>query len=833
MNYGPDGRLVSITDGAGNTSRIDLDRDARTELVTDQTGRLTTLTTLDAFGQVIRLDRTFDGQTQTTRYEYDANGNTTHVVDPRGGNVFVDYNASSRPTRVQDALGRETRYGYDAAGELVSVIGPGNVQEISITRDALENPTRIDRGLGVVMDYTYGPDGRLATATDALGHVRHFGYNASGNLTTFEDDASLVTTMTYDASNRLLSQKDPAGGVTAYAYDSDGNLTQVTDPNNHVWVYTYDEQQRLLSERDPLSKTRTYAYDAAGRLVSRKDRLGQTTTYDYDPAGRLTTVHWPDGTTTAFGLDGLGRLTHAENADATVDLTYNASDLVTSIATRGRPGSSLPTTAVSYGYDAVGNRTSMTSAAGLTSYQYDAFDQLTALADPALGSFGFGHDSLGRPTTMTRPNGVASALSWDTADRLVSTSHTGPSGTLDSTTYAYDDSGRRVSLTDPAGLHRFTYDAAGRLLGADHPTPQPDESYAYDAADNRTSGGSVHDIADRLTQDNAFTYQYDAEGRLLVRTDRTTSAQTRFAWRPDGLLRSVTAPNGTVTTFRYDPLGRRIAIDGPGVAIRYGLGADKNLLAQYDAAGSVTARFVTGLGIDQLLAVSTPSGAAYYEQDGTNNVTSLTAPDGSVLQRYTYGAFGQPRSSGGSFPNPLTFGGRPFEPVSGTYDLRARVYDPSIGRFLTEDPAPAVNPYPYALNNPITFMDPLGAQAAAEYGSLQERNAAVAARVQQVAQEGANLGRDRLLQYLSQAERDALLREPWLEKMYMGQAVHRYTATILQEEGYLYHLIGPDFEILFADGPVFVELTTPLQVAAHIARGGLYELAQIITYVLP
>ena len=128
----------------------------------------------------------------------------------------------------------------------MSVIGPGNVQEISITRDALETRPASTVVLASSWTTPTGLDGRLATATDALGHVRHFGYNASGNLTTFEDDASLVTTMTYDASNRLLSQKDPAGGVTAYAYDSDGNLTQVTDPKNHVWVYTYDEQQRLL-----------------------------------------------------------------------------------------------------------------------------------------------------------------------------------------------------------------------------------------------------------------------------------------------------------------------------------------------------------------------------------------------------------------------------------------------------------------------------------------------------------------------------------------------------------------------------------------------------------
>jgi RHS repeat-associated protein/uncharacterized repeat protein (TIGR01451 family) len=833
LTYGPDGRLTTITDGEHNASQIESDVEARTELVTDATTRLTTLTTFDAFGQVIRVDRAFDGQTQTVRYGYDANGNTNHVIDPRNGDLFVDYNAAGRPVRVENDLGRVTRFEYDPAGELVRVFGPGDIRQIEITRDPIENPTRIDRGGGNVTDYTYGPDGRLATATDALTRTLHFGYNAAGNLTSVEDDGGLTTTATYDASNRLLTTRDHLGGVTSYTYDSDGNITQVTDPNTHAWTYTYDEQGRLLSERDPLLKTRTYTYDAAGRLVARKDRLNQTTTYEYDAVGRLTKVNWPDTSSTTFAHDGLGRLTHAENADATVDLGYNLSDLVTSIATHGQSGSGLPTTSVTYGYDSLGNRTSMVSAAGATAYQYDDFDQLSSLDDPTLGLFGFHYDGLGHPTAIERPNGVDTAFTWDAAGQLNSIIHSGPGGVVDSTAYTYNDSGRRVSLTDPAGLHQFTYDGAGRLLTADHPAPQIDESYAYDAADNRTSFGSVHDVADRLTQNTAFTYVHDAEGRMLSRTDRVSGAQTRFAWRPDGLLKSVTAPGSAVTTFRYDPLGRRIAVDGPGVAIRYGLGADKNVLYQYDAAGSVTARFTTGLGIDQLLAISAPAGVAYYLQDATNNVTALTAPNGSVIERYTYGTFGQPRSSGGSFPNPFTFSGRPFEPVSGTYDLRARAYDPSIGQFLSEDPAPAVNPYPYALNNPVTFLDPLGAQPMAEYGSLEERNAAVAARVQQVAQEGANLGRDRLLQYLTQAERDALLKEPWLEKMYMGQAVHRYTATILEQEGYLYHLIGPDFEMIFADGSVFVELTTPLQVAAHIARGGLYEIAQIMTYLLP
>ena len=79
-----DGRLATITDGGGNTTHVDIDVDARTEIVTDPTGRMTTVNTYDDRGDVVRVDQAADGQTLTTRVTYDALGRPLTTVDPAG-----------------------------------------------------------------------------------------------------------------------------------------------------------------------------------------------------------------------------------------------------------------------------------------------------------------------------------------------------------------------------------------------------------------------------------------------------------------------------------------------------------------------------------------------------------------------------------------------------------------------------------------------------------------------------------------------------------------------------------------------------------------------------
>ena len=104
------------------------------------------------------------------------------------------------------------------------------------------------------------------------------------------------------------------------------------------------------------------------------------------------------------------------------------------------------------------------------------------------------------------------------------------------------------------------------------------------------------------------------------------------------------------------------------------------------------------------------SATSYFEQDGIGSVTSLSNGAGSLVQTYTFDSFGNQTASSGSLTNPFQYTAREFDPETGLYFLRTRYYDPSTGRFLSEDPLEFLTgePYSYVSNNPLIFADPFG-----------------------------------------------------------------------------------------------------------------------------
>ena len=99
----------------------------------------------------------------------------------------------------------------------------------------------------------------------------------------------------------------------------------------------------------------------------------------------------------------------------------------------------------------------------------------------------------------------------------------------------------------------------------------------------------------------------------------------------------------------------------------------------------------------------------YYTFNAHGDVVNLTNASGVSVKSYDYNAFGNEKDRVGSDPNPFRYCGEYFDVESGAYYLRARYYDPSIGRFTQEDPACAgLNWYTYCNNSPIRFIDPTG-----------------------------------------------------------------------------------------------------------------------------
>ncbi|MES2369764.1 MAG: RHS repeat-associated core domain-containing protein [Pseudomonadota bacterium] len=279
-------------------------------------------------------------------------------------------------------------------------------------------------------------------------------------------------------------------------------------------------------------------------------------------------------------------------------------------------------------------------------------------------------------------------------------------------------------------------DKAGSLT-----LPAQNDAYTYDALDNRTKKTvngvdqyAVFDAANQLVElrngspTGALTHAfvYDANGNLIQkcegtgvsRTTTTCSGSTvsSFTWNPDDQLIAFYKP-GVSESYQYDQAGRRIAKTSNGVTTYYRYNGD-DIDAEYSATWSETARYVHGPNTDDPLMRLTgqtndPSATAiYYHQDGIGSVVATSDQAGNIVAAQLFDAWGNRVQSTGSIAQYGYTGREPDQ--SGMIYYRARYYDPTLGRFISRDPAGmpnGVNRYAYVNNNPINATDPTGLYA--------------------------------------------------------------------------------------------------------------------------
>jgi RHS repeat-associated protein len=198
---------------------------------------------------------------------------------------------------------------------------------------------------------------------------------------------------------------------------------------------------------------------------------------------------------------------------------------------------------------------------------------------------------------------------------------------------------------------------------------------------------------------------HDANGNTLA------DAQGRsFTWDFENRLTQAVVPGTGTTTFKYDPLGRRIQKAGPLGTTNY-LYDGANIAGKVDNTGNVLSRHAQGPGVDQPLAEFRSGTASYYAADGLGSITSLTNASGMTAATYGYDTFGNLSASSGSLTNTFRYTGREFDLETGLYYYRTRHYEPSLARFISEDPIrflAGVNFYAYTGNSPINRIDPSG-----------------------------------------------------------------------------------------------------------------------------
>ena len=244
---------------------------------------------------------------------------------------------------------------------------------------------------------------------------------------------------------------------------------------------------------------------------------------------------------------------------------------------------------------------------------------------------------------------------------------------------------------------------------------------------NRTNA-SYADTTTNLTWNPGYTsndcltaHAYDDAGNTLG--DANSAPQYAYDWEnplTGGLV------NGKTISIMYDGDGNRVRKTvtpngGAAVTTRY-LVDDRNLtgyaqvIEESDGSGQVQRMY--GYRLDLLGQVQALNGqwvTNYYGYDGLGSVRLLTDGNGAVTDTYTYDPYGNLAYANGQTPNLYLYTGEQMDPDLGMYYLRARYYQPELGRFWNldsfegwQEETLSLHKYLYARNNPANRIDPSG-----------------------------------------------------------------------------------------------------------------------------
>jgi RHS repeat-associated protein len=557
-------------------------------------------------------------------------------------------------------------------------------------------------------DYTLDQLGQVVAQTDPDEVTTTYEYDAAGHQTTVTGPAVAtqsaggtpaiaysVTTTGYDTFGDTEETQDADGNVTSYTYDGDGRQLTKTLPSyttpggtavNGTSQTQYNGLGQATSQTDPDNNQTTYTYDQLGDKTSQTDvTTGGTTAYAYDLDKELLSQTGPTGAQTTSTYDFLGR--QVTTTDVERYLTPGSGTPSSTPASYTTTTSYAPTTA-----DPSGTwKSSVSSPDGVTThYGYDAVGENTQVTDAAGNVTTYAFDALGRQVKTVNPDQTADTVAYDPAGNKIAQASLDKNGnTLTSTSATYNGEGDQLSTTDARGdTTMFTYDPMGRMTAETQPVTGSSgivTSFGYDAAGNQTlyTDGNGNQTLTTYTSRNLPQTQVEPSAGQYTSPANST---TTITYNGDGNATGETEPGGVALTYSYDSLndvtgqtgsgagaptatraftfdtaGRMLTASTTGTSVA---GATSETFT-YDDRGMVTGATgsagTTSLGYNgdgQPTSVQDAAGTNGYSYDGDGRLQAMNDPASGATLTYSYNPMSQPSTIayGGSGADTQTFG---------------------------------------------------------------------------------------------------------------------------------------------------------------------------------